>query len=251
MSLRLRVTYAAADELVRDHDQQMLRGGLLVKVPPPAGLERSTAVELELVVATGRVSVSGQVVQAFPGMGVAVGFAPPPELAALVALARGMPPGGPAATHELVDAAPAPEPEPDTEEPGGPVRQTPAGAAAAAKIKLALHGNRDERAAVLRDHNRALHVYVLRNPGLGIDEVLTIARMTAVSAELHKQIAERREWLSRPEIASALCRNHAVPVPIALRALEHVTPTELKALAKDIRVREPISRAARKKVIRP
>jgi hypothetical protein len=40
-------------------------------------------------------------------------------------------------------------------------------------------------------------------------------------------------------------------VPVALRALEFVSPAELKQLCKDVRVREPIQRAARKKVLLP
>lgn len=257
--MRFRVVYGAADELVRDHDQQMVRGGLLVRVPPPPTLAPFAKVTLELDALGARIALPGEVVQLFAGMGVAVGFAPTPELTTLVAKARTAPAGGAPARHELA-AQPEPEPElltlaDDTDADEGdsdaPGRAGSQRSGAAAKIHKALHGNRDERAAILRETNRALHVYVLRNPGLGLDEVLAMARMTTLSADLMKQLAERREWISRPDIALALVRNHAVPIPIALRALDHVSPAELKALAKDTRVREPILRAARKKVIKP
>jgi hypothetical protein len=117
------------------------------------------------------------------------------------------------------------------------------------KIQMALHGNRDERQLILRDTNRLVHPYVLKNPNIGLDEVAAIARMPGVSPEVLKQVGERREWVSRPEIAIALVRNPTVPVPLALRALEHVSPADLRQLAKDTKTRPAIQSAARRKVV--
>ena len=64
--------------------------------------------------------------------------------------------------------------------------------------------DRDARFAVLRDPNRSVHVHVLRNPGLMLDEIQAIARMTTVSVDLLSQFAQKREWGHRPEIAIAL-----------------------------------------------
>ncbi len=51
------------------------------------------------------------------------------------------------------------------------------------------------------------------------------------------------------DIAIALVRNPKTPVPIAVRLLDHVGATELRALAKDSNARTPIQQAARKKVM--
>ena len=112
-----------------------------------------------------------------------------------------------------------------------------------------MKGDREARFAVLRDPNRAIHVHVLRNPGLMIDEIAAIARMTSVSIEMLKQIASRREWGHRPEIAIALVRNPTVPVPVAIELLAHVSDADLKQLAKDTRTRDPVQRAARKRLL--
>jgi hypothetical protein len=117
------------------------------------------------------------------------------------------------------------------------------------KINIALHGSRDERGLILRDTNRLLHPYVLKNPNLQMDEVVAMARMAAISPELLKQIADRREWIARPDIAIALVRNPTVPVLTALKALEHVSPADLRQLAKDTRTRPAIQQAARRKVV--
>jgi hypothetical protein len=239
-SMRLRVTYPGCRELVADADQQFSRGGLLVRVEPPAGLERGAAVSLELVAPGGRAAVEATVIATFPG-GIAVGFDPAAaEVAALVAAARGSDSSG-APLHELDPA----EPEADQEEPD---QRDPS---VAEQIRLALRGNRDERMAILRGVNRSLHLYVLRNPGLQLDEVAWIARQATVSADLLGQIAARREWAGRPEIAIALVRNPKTPVPLAIKLLDLVAPADLRLLAKQTSVRDPIQRAARKKLIGP
>jgi hypothetical protein len=89
----------------------------------------------------------------------------------------------------------------------------------------------------------------VRNPQIQLDEVVTIARMTTVAIEVLTFIASRREWAERPEIALALVRNPRTPVPLAIRLLDRVLPGDLRQLAKQTSVREPILRAARKKVI--
>ncbi|MBI4509475.1 MAG: hypothetical protein HY698_07545, partial [Deltaproteobacteria bacterium] len=69
------------------------------------------------------------------------------------------------------------------------------------------------------------------------------------AGQVLKQIAERREWAQRPEIAIALVRNPKTPAPLAVRLLDHVSPAELRHLAKDPGTRPPIQHAARKKVL--
>ena len=238
--VRLRVTYHRPADLVDDHDAQIARGGLLVRVEPPPGLLPFAEVELEIAAdfppLDDEVTLAGQVLQLLPGAGVAVAFDPAP-LAAAVAQARAAAPvDGPAPTHELATAAPRPAP-------------ARAAADTAAKIQLALHGNRDDRARVLRDLNKMLHPYVLRNPNVGIDEVLAMAKMASVSPELLKQISERKEWAQRPDIAIALVRNPKLPTPMAIRLLDYVSPLELRQLAKDTRTRPAVQQAARKKVV--
>lgn len=239
MTTKLRVEYTRAADLVADHDQQFVKGGLLVKGQVPAGLALFDPVELELAPPHGAppVVVAGQIVQLVPGVGVAVAFqaSASPALQAAVAAAR----GAPAAPAAAAPAAARPV-DPYTRYQTATVSE---------KIQIALHGSKDERGMVLRDINKTVHPYVLRNPNLGLDEVVAMAKMATVSPELLKQIAERREWVTRPEIAIALVRNPKMPAPLAIRLLDHVSPSDLRQLAKDTRTRPPIQQAARKKVL--
>ena len=213
--LRLRVHYQAPDDLVAEHEAQMKKGGLLVRCEPPPGLELFTPIELEITAdfAPG-VILAGQVVQVVAGIGVAVAFDPAP-VAAMLSRQRAAP-----AKNEI-----------------------------AAKIQTALHGNKDERGRIIRDNNKMLHPYVLKNPNLGVDEVLAIAKMTTIAPDVLEQIAGRPEWSKRPEIALALVRNPKTPSTTAVRLLDFVSPADLRQLAKGTGVAGAVQAAARKKVL--
>src|SRR5688500_2050318 len=87
--MRLTVTYTRPEDLLTEHDEQMKRGGLLVRGEPPAGVALFQDVELAITGAflEEPVVVKAQVVQVIAGIGVAVAFDPAP-LAGAVAAAR-------------------------------------------------------------------------------------------------------------------------------------------------------------------
>lgn len=242
--VRFRVRYGDPAELIADHEAQFQKGGFLVRVDAPEGLELFEPVELEVCGALGSVVLEGQVVQVVPSVGVAVGFSPTDELRDLVEGGRAATPGGAPAEHEI-----AAERDASTRQAPVETYQKVKEAGKVDKIHMARYGKKDERMQIMRGSNRTLHRYVLQNPGLGVDEVVFIAKMSTVSPDLLKAIAERRDWAQRSEVAIALVRNPKTPVPIAIKMLNWVAPAELRALAKGSAVRMPILRAARKKVV--
>jgi hypothetical protein len=233
--VELRVRYFREADIRADYEKQMSRGGLLVRVPAREDLLQFAPVKLELVASATVVVLDAQVVQVFPIAGVAVTFTPTRALESWVAAACATASEDRDPEHSVVERAVEP-----TKSRAAEVND---------KVTIALRGNRDERFAILRDNNPALHTHVLRNPGLQLDEVAAIAKMRTVSPELLKQIADKREWAQRPEIAVALVRNPKTPVPLAIRLLDYVPATELRQLAKDQHTRTPIQQAARKKVV--
>lgn len=271
--VRLRILYHRLADLVTDHDRQFTRGGVLVRVPLPPGLALYDQVDLELALPGNEaVAVAAQVVQLSDRGGVAVAFSTPlPEAIAGAVRAARKSPGGdaaaPAPEHSVVagsavaqddhEGAPlAAAPSPAAPAAADSLRQDAAappvsvvGAKIAKQIRMALYGNRDERAQILRDLNKSLHPHLLKNPGLGLDEVLTIAKSAAVSPDLLRQVAERREWGQRPEIAIALVRNPKTPITIAVKLVDFVSPADLKQLAKDNHTRNLVQHAARRKLL--
>ncbi len=228
--MRFRIAYATHAELAADV-KQMAHGGVLVRDPAAAQLAFDTPVVLELVMPDKSTLVSGgKVLQALAGLGVAVTIEPH-----VVEQAR-----------KLVESSPG---EATTEvEPESASRTE---LTRAQKIHLALHGTRDQRNAMLRDRDRGLHSFVLKNPGITVDDVLAIAKNAMMGAEMYKQIAERADWFQRPQIALALARNHKVPAEIAIRALAHVSPDALRQLAKGAGAPPHVVQAARKRVVGP
>ncbi|HEX8822078.1 MAG TPA: hypothetical protein VF794_19280 [Archangium sp.] len=243
---RLVAEFASAEDFLGGYEREMSKGGLLVRgaaLPPGAAL--GPCVLAVSVAGQAPVEVQAQLAAAVPGVGVAVMFpaGPPAPLVALAERLRAPPAQGPAEE----------EPEPDAEEPPSPAHNPLMSARLAAmtvteKMQLALSGDREARAYLLRDTNKALHVYVLRNPRLGLDEVIYAAKMSSLSPDALKLIAEHREWGVNSTVCTALARNPRTPVPLVLKLLPRVPLQEVRVIAKG-QGRAPIVQAARKLVL--
>lgn len=248
--MKLRVTYERPQDVVTDHEQQFARGGLLVRVDPPLDLEQRSAIELELVTPHGVVVLAGEALQVFPRVGIAVGFDPASaELRAVVDAARSA-----ASSGETSGAAPVHSIAPESKSPAEPeviedaltrVRK----ASTAEKMRIARQGNREERGVIIRDPTaKHLHQFVVRNPHVQLDEISQIARMTTSSADVYAYIASQPDWAQRPEVALALARNPKVAISLAINMLNYVSVADLRQIAKAGNVRDPIKRAALKKL---
>ncbi len=247
MSVGFRITYTRFAELRDDVVQQMARGGLLVKLDATYPLD--TPVRLELVLPDGAVLAGdAKVLQSLAGLGVAVSVGAELVEAARVAAVGDDSARMGSARHERIEGN---APKPAVAEGSRPsITRPPYDALSNAdKVQLALRGSRDDRNAVLRDTNRTLHPYVLKNPQLNIDDVTAIAKSTTVGPELLKQIGERSDWLQKPAVALALARNHKTPPQTAIRALDYVPLDALRQMAKGGALPH-ITQAARKKIIR-
>jgi hypothetical protein len=130
--------------------------------------------------------------------------------------------------------------------PGAPIKPVPT---RMEKVQMALHGTRDERNTILRDRDRTLHAFVLKNPQLDADDVVAIAKNAQMTSEMLKQVAERKEWIQRPAVALALARNPRTPPELAVRALDHLPIEALRQMAKGSGVLPHVCQAARKKLL--
>jgi hypothetical protein len=255
---RFRITYQRYAEL-RDDLVQMVRGGLMVKVTDTAGLELHAPVALELVLPDGTpVAASVEVLHVFPAVGVAVSVTP--ELVERVRrAATGRDAGAAPARHDRLDRAPASSAPAPAAAPVARPRATSTTAAPVTsidgmtmpeKIQLALHGNRDQRMAILRDTNRTLHPFVLKNPQVTSEDALAMVKNALTTPELLRLVAERKEWSQKPQIAIALARNPKTPTDVAIRALDHCPVDALRQLAKGSGAPPLVVQAARKKILR-
>lgn len=276
--MRYRVTYSRRDDLRKDLESQLARGGLFVNVPPPDGLQYGARLRLEIVAPDGTVAKSdGAVLAAVPGAGLALSV--PPEAVALLRASLDHPAferdDSPPPRHERIDAV-TPTPAaahapvaPAIAAPTAPVAPNAAPAQAASqpvaqpraepqpwdslspadKMRLAQHGDRDERAAALRDKNKSLHPHVLKNARITVEEVIAIARNPQCAPDLLKLVSERSEWFGRAQIAEAIARNPKTPNDVAVRALANCSAEALRQMAKGVGAPPHVIQAARKRVI--
>lgn len=233
----LRANFATDDEFLKAFEQEISRSGLLIKGAKVESVTANSECLVHLQSSTrAALEIPARVAAVIPGVGVAVLFAGiPPELAALA--------------KQLKDPseAAAGDGPPVEDAPKGPLTERLKVMTVQEKMALALSGSRDERTMLLRDPNKVLHLYVLKNPRLGLDEVQSAARQANLSPDALKYISEHRDWSQSPTVCTALVRNPKTPLPLALRMLDRIPPNELRAIAKG-GARDQLVTAARKKV---
>lgn len=231
----IEATYATLEEYAAAFQAEIGKGGLLVKGASLPAVAAMSACRLSIRVAGGAaVEVPARVAAVVPGLGVAVVFEGVPE-----PLARLADPGAPEESGAAL-------PEEDSA-PRGPASERLKALNVAQKMALAKSATREERFALLRDNNKVLHTFVLRNPRIGLDEVQAAAKMSSLSPEALKMIAEHQEWGMNSMVCTGLVRNPRTPMPIALRLLDRIPASEVRAIAKG-GARDALVTAARKKI---
>ncbi|MBI2391203.1 MAG: hypothetical protein HYV09_16555 [Deltaproteobacteria bacterium] len=248
--MRLRVRYSNGRDLLAAYRAQMVRGTLLVRGDIPEGVNLGDDVELEIELErVGAATVRGRVAKLFPGSGVGVRFDTNEALFTLLTRAREAPvAAGP--PSQGMSAPPKSKRKPAAAvAPPRDARTRIREASPAELVKIALHGTREERTLLMRGSDARLQSFVLTNPGLPPEEVAVYAAMETLRAAHLEEIAARSEWAEDPRVAAALVRNPRTPLPLAMALLCHVSPTELRRIAKDARTRTAVQHAAKKRLL--
>ncbi len=147
------------------------------------------------------------------------------------------------------DAALEPADETSPEEARASTVQKIAMMTVAQRMSLAMKGSREERAVLIRDPNKIVGVAVLSSPKLTETEVESIAKMTSISDELLRIIANTRAWVKNYGVMLALTKNPKTPVAVSMNMLARLNDRDLKVLSTDRNVPEILRITARKKVV--
>lgn len=116
------------------------------------------------------------------------------------------------------------------------------------KMKLAMKGTREQRAVLIRDPNRIVAAAVLSSPKLTETEVEGFSRMANVAEDVLRVIGTNRSWTKNYGVVAGLVRNPKTPLAISLNLLQRVNDRDVKMLAIDRNVPEPLRIAARKRL---
>ena len=112
------------------------------------------------------------------------------------------------------------------------------------RVKLAMKGDREARAILIRDTNRVVAQAVIRNPRITDQEVEGIAAMRTVNDDVLRVIAMNRAWARQYPIIHNLARNPRTPLPTAMQILPRLYTKDLKALGQNRNVGEAVRRQA-------
>jgi len=119
------------------------------------------------------------------------------------------------------------------------------------KMKAAMKGSKEERAVLIRDSNKLVSVAVLSSPKLSESEVESFAKMANLSEEVLRIIGMNRAWVKNYGVIAALTRNPKTPLGVSLNFVQRLNDKDLKMIAMDRNLQEPLKLAVRKRLTTP
>ncbi|MFH1532462.1 MAG: hypothetical protein ABIK09_17185 [Pseudomonadota bacterium] len=94
------------------------------------------------------------------------------------------------------------------------------------KKQLAISGNATERMILIQDKERAIQLWVLKNPQITEIEIRWLSSMTTLTPEAVDFLAVNRKWASIPDISINLLSNPITPND-AIQRLLTILPTQV------------------------
>lgn len=120
----------------------------------------------------------------------------------------------------------------------------------AARVKLALTGNKEARRILAGDPVKVVQTCVLKNPRVTLDEALAMAKNRSLHGEILRSIADEREWVRHYPLRLALVQNPKTPLQIALALLGGLHERDVRLLARSKNVASVLQQQARRKLLR-
>ena len=159
-------------------------------------------------------------------------------------------PGGDASDEPLVDTEPSAAQVDGAEEEGDSqsISQKLALLGVAGRMKAAMKGSKSERALLIRDPNKLVSSAVLSSPKLTESEVENFAKLANVSEEILRTIGMNRAWIKNYGVVAALTKNPKTPLAVSMRFVQRLNDRDLKMIALDRNLQEPLKLAVRKRM---
>ncbi len=256
-SITFELRYTSPQTFRLDCQQQIAMRGLMIRTDMT--LAQFSALAVKIIAPDGQeFDLNGEVVQVLPGQGLAIQFVVGNEATVenIIKKCESLPADQESPTSDQED--------PQVSQLGQTVPQKGLSATAkrqslkqqldamavTEKKAACLRGRKDMRMLLIRDRNKTLHPFVIKNPGITLDEIEMIAKMPGINPDVLRTIAKSKEWNRSITVCRNLVRNPKTPMPDALVLLARLPKSDIRALAKTNNVRMPIQQAARKLVLR-
>lgn len=119
----------------------------------------------------------------------------------------------------------------------------------AEKIKMALTGDKEWRAILIKDANKLVSGGVVKNPRITEAEIITILRVGVQNDEIIRLICANKEWIKNYKIRKALVDNPKTPLPNALRYLATLGEKDIAGYAKSKNISSVLSTQAKRMLL--
>ena len=116
------------------------------------------------------------------------------------------------------------------------------------KVKCATKGTREMRSILIRDPNKLVSAAVLSSPKLSDSEVENFAKLANVSEDILRTIGMNRGWTKNYSVIAALSKNPKTPLAVSMRFVQRLNDRDLKMIALDRNLQEPLKLAVRKRI---
>lgn len=119
----------------------------------------------------------------------------------------------------------------------------------AEKIKMALSGDKEWRAILIKDTNKLVSGSVIKNPRITEAEIHTLVKSGVQNDEIIRLICANKEWIKNYKIRKALVENPRTPVQNALRYLATLGVKDVAGYAKSKNISSVISTQAKRMML--
>ena len=116
----------------------------------------------------------------------------------------------------------------------------------AARIQLAMRGNREERFILIRDSCKVVALAVLESPKVAENEVEIFAAMRNVREVVLRAVTLKRKFLKNYGVVKALVNNPRTPLDVTLPLLNHLLVNDLRWLSANKNVPDTVRKLATK-----
>ncbi|OGT97059.1 MAG: hypothetical protein A2X80_02415 [Geobacteraceae bacterium GWB2_52_12] len=117
------------------------------------------------------------------------------------------------------------------------------------KIKMALTGDKEWRAILIKDANKLVSGGVVKNPRITDGEVLTMLKVGVQNDEIIRLICANKEWIKVYKIRKALVECPKTPLPNALRYLASLNEKDIAGYAKSKNISSVLSTQAKRMLL--
>ncbi len=115
------------------------------------------------------------------------------------------------------------------------------------KMRLAILGNSFERSVLIRDSNKQVALSAIKSPRVKENEAIAYAANRALSHEVIRHIAARKEWMKLYQLKYNLVVNPKTPLSSAMTLLNHLHAHDVRKVARSRNIPAALAKAAKRK----